>query len=95
MSGNIAAVVREGEGTLLTGVARRVFTSSALVAEAQAIREGLLLALDLQAEMSIIESDYGVKRGKKLMRNFSNCQRCEIFFGAKSSDPVRVDAQRS
>lgn len=53
----VAALVRDHNGTLLAGSAHNYYALSPLVAEARAIHEGLLLALQFPTSTIILESD--------------------------------------
>ena len=54
---SLAAVMRDHKGNLVTGLVRKVPCSSSGLAEALALREGLLLARNCLCENPIIESD--------------------------------------
>ena len=55
--GAIAAVIRDHQGNIITGKAHRIHTSSSLLAEAVAIREGLVLANSCFIDNILLESD--------------------------------------
>ncbi|RYQ83427.1 hypothetical protein Ahy_B10g102110 [Arachis hypogaea] len=51
------AQVRDWQGRIITGITTKFKTTSALVAEAQAYREALILITNLQLRKCIIETD--------------------------------------
>ncbi|RYR10180.1 hypothetical protein Ahy_B05g078655 [Arachis hypogaea] len=56
-SGAISAAVRDHRGKLIIGSAVRIKASSALAAEAMAVRNALIISKNMQMERVIIETD--------------------------------------
>ena len=55
--GAISAIIRDNQGRVITRKAKKIHASSSLVAEAIALREGLILARSCYCERILIESD--------------------------------------
>ena len=55
--GAVLAIIRDNQGKVIIGKARRIHISSSLVAEAIALREGLLLVRSSFCESIVLESD--------------------------------------
>lgn len=73
---SVGAVIRDKFATLLAGSSSKVFASSPLTTEAQAIREGLILALNLNFQDVMLEPD-----NKQLVE----ACRSEILIGEASA----------
>lgn len=53
----ISAIIRDYQGRVITGKARKIHTSSSLVAEVMAIQEALILAQSCFYNAILLESD--------------------------------------
>lgn len=55
--GVVSAIIRDNQGRVITGKAKKIHSSSSLAMEAFALREGLILARSYYCEQILVESD--------------------------------------